>query len=102
MAHNFAHGNYSHTQKKARSGGARTPKDRARRTLSQNFLVDRHAVDLVVKAAAPEGLVLEPGSGEGVLTRALAGAGAQVIGYEIDPRLAGRLASLTRDDPRID
>ncbi|MFB4281279.1 MULTISPECIES: ErmE/ErmH/ErmO/ErmR family 23S rRNA (adenine(2058)-N(6))-methyltransferase [unclassified Nonomuraea] len=76
--------------------------DRARRELSQNFLVDRHAVALVVKAAAPEGLVLEPGAGEGALTLALAEAGATVVGYEIDPRLAGRLASRTRDDPRID
>ncbi|MEV1248527.1 ErmE/ErmH/ErmO/ErmR family 23S rRNA (adenine(2058)-N(6))-methyltransferase [Nonomuraea sp. NPDC050022] len=102
MAQNFAHGNYSHTQKNARNSGGRTPRDRARRALSQNFLVDRHAVELVVKAAAPDGLVLEPGSGEGVLTWALAEAGAQVIGYEIDPRLAGRLAARTRDDPRID
>ncbi|MBF8185845.1 ErmE/ErmH/ErmO/ErmR family 23S rRNA (adenine(2058)-N(6))-methyltransferase [Nonomuraea sp. K274] len=103
MAQNFAHGNYSHTQKKARNGGGgRTPRDRARRTLSQNFLVDRHAVDLVVKAAAPEGLVLEPGSGEGVLTLALAAAGARVVGYEIDPRLAARLASRTSGDPGID
>ncbi|WP_336215615.1 ErmE/ErmH/ErmO/ErmR family 23S rRNA (adenine(2058)-N(6))-methyltransferase [Nonomuraea sp. LPB2021202275-12-8] len=99
MAQNFAHGNYSHTQKKA---GGRTPKDRARRVLSQNFLADGHAVELVVKAARPEGLVLEPGAGQGVLTRALAEAGAHVTGYEIDPRLAGRLASMTRDDPRID
>ncbi|MFG3442706.1 ErmE/ErmH/ErmO/ErmR family 23S rRNA (adenine(2058)-N(6))-methyltransferase [Nonomuraea sp. NPDC047897] len=103
MAQNFAHGNHSHTQKKAvRNGGGRTPADRARRTLSQNFLVDRHALELVVKAAAPEGLVLEPGSGEGVLTLALADAGARVVGYEIDPRLAGRLAARTRDDPRIE
>ncbi|MFI0424349.1 ErmE/ErmH/ErmO/ErmR family 23S rRNA (adenine(2058)-N(6))-methyltransferase [Spongiactinospora sp. 9N601] len=76
--------------------------DRARRTLSQNFLVDRHAVELIVKAAAPEGLVLEPGPGEGVLTFALADAGARVVGHEIDPRLAGRLASRTRTDPRIE
>nr|WP_049572212.1 ErmE/ErmH/ErmO/ErmR family 23S rRNA (adenine(2058)-N(6))-methyltransferase [Nonomuraea sp. SBT364] len=103
MAQNFAHGNYSHTQKKARNaGGGRTPRDRARRELSQNFLADGHALELVVKAAAPAGLVLEPGAGEGVLTRALAEAGAQVTAYEIDPRLAGRLASRTRDDPRID
>lgn len=102
MAQNFAHGNYSHTQKKARnSGGGRTPRDRARRTLSQNFLADEHALDLVVKAARPDGLVLEPGAGEGVLTRALADAGARVVGYEIDPLLAGRLAALTRSDPRI-
>ncbi|GAA3592991.1 23S rRNA (adenine(2058)-N(6))-methyltransferase Erm(O) [Nonomuraea rosea] len=103
MAQNFAHGNYSHTQKNARnSGGGRTPRDRARRTLSQNFLADSHAVDLMVKAAAPAGLVLEPGSGAGVLTLALAEAGAQVVGYEVDPRLAGLLASRTRSDPRID
>ncbi|WP_327584729.1 ErmE/ErmH/ErmO/ErmR family 23S rRNA (adenine(2058)-N(6))-methyltransferase [Nonomuraea sp. NBC_00507] len=103
MARNFAHGNYSHTQKNARnSGGGRTPRDRARRTLSQNFLVDRHAVDLMVKAAAPEGLVLEPGAGEGVLTLALAEAGAKVVGYEIDPLLAGKLSARTRSDPRID
>jgi 23S rRNA (adenine-N6)-dimethyltransferase len=102
VAQNFAHGNYSHTQKNARSSGGRTPRDLARRTLSQNFLADRHALDLVVKAAAPDGLVLEPGCGEGVLTLALAEAGARVIGYEIDPRLAGRLASRTRSDPRIE
>ncbi|MEV4354195.1 ErmE/ErmH/ErmO/ErmR family 23S rRNA (adenine(2058)-N(6))-methyltransferase [Nonomuraea sp. NPDC049625] len=103
MAQNFAHGNYSHTQRKARNGGdGRTPRDRARRTLSQNFLADRHAVDLMVKAAAPDGLVLEPGAGEGVLTLALAEAGARVVGYEIDPLLAGRLAARTRSDPRID
>ncbi|MEV0378805.1 ErmE/ErmH/ErmO/ErmR family 23S rRNA (adenine(2058)-N(6))-methyltransferase [Nonomuraea sp. NPDC050643] len=104
MAQNFAHGNYSHTQKKARNGGGggRTPADRARRTLSQNFLVDRHAIDLMVKAAAPEGLVLEPGPGEGPLTFALAEAGARVVAYEVDPRLAGRLASRTRGDDRIE
>lgn len=103
MAQNFAHGNFSHTQKHVRNGGGgRTPTDRARRRLSQNFLADRHAVDLMIKAAAPEGLVLEPGSGPGVLTLALAEAGARVIGYEIDPRLAGTLASRTRNDPRIE
>ncbi|HEX4812832.1 MAG TPA: ErmE/ErmH/ErmO/ErmR family 23S rRNA (adenine(2058)-N(6))-methyltransferase [Nonomuraea sp.] len=102
MAQNFAHGNHSHTQKKARNAGGRTPRDRARRTLSQNFLVDRHALDLVVKAAAPDGLVLEPGAGEGVLTLALAEAGARVVGYEVDPRLAGRLAARTRGHPGIE
>jgi cysteine desulfurase len=42
----------------SRAGGARTTADRVRRTLSQNFLVDRHAIDLVIKAAAPAGLLL--------------------------------------------
>lgn len=70
--------------------------------LSQNFLADRHALELVVKAAAPKGLVLEPGAGEGALTLALAAAGARVVAYEIDPRLAGRLRSRIRDDPRVE
>ncbi|MFE0149688.1 ErmE/ErmH/ErmO/ErmR family 23S rRNA (adenine(2058)-N(6))-methyltransferase [Nonomuraea sp. NPDC059007] len=98
MAQNFAHGNFSHTQKKARNsgGGGRTPRDRARRELSQNFLVDRHAVDLIVKAARPHGLVLEPGAGEGALTSALAGQeGVEVVGYEIDPLLAAKLRART-------
>ncbi|MEU7900832.1 ErmE/ErmH/ErmO/ErmR family 23S rRNA (adenine(2058)-N(6))-methyltransferase [Nonomuraea sp. NPDC049152] len=97
MAQNFAHGNYSHTQKKARnSGGGRTPRDRARRELSQNFLVDQHAVDLVIKAARPSGLVLEPGAGEGVLTTALARTGAEVVAYEIDPLLVAKLRARTK------
>lgn len=97
MAQNFAHGNYSHTQKKARnSGGGRTPRDRARRELSQNFLVDQHAVGLVIKAARPSGLVLEPGAGEGVLTTALARTGAEVVAYEIDPLLVAKLRARTK------
>ncbi|GAA0941128.1 23S ribosomal RNA methyltransferase Erm [Nonomuraea longicatena] len=95
MAQNFAHGNYSHTQKKARNSGGRTPVDRARRRFSQNFLVDRHAVDLVMKAARPSGLVLEPGTGEGALTLALMETGAEIVGYEIDARLAVRLKART-------
>lgn len=91
----FAHGNYSHTQKKARATGGRTPRDRARRELSQNFLTDRHAIDLVVKVARPGGLVLEPGSGDGALTVALDAAGAEVVGYEIDPLLAAKLKART-------
>ncbi|GAA0411367.1 23S rRNA (adenine(2058)-N(6))-methyltransferase Erm(O) [Acrocarpospora corrugata] len=96
MAQNFAHGNYSHTQKKVRNGGGRTPRDRARRELSQNFLVDRHAVEMVVKAARPSGLILEPGAGRGVLTTALAGTGAEVVGYEIDPLLVAELRARTK------
>ncbi|MFI6299650.1 23S ribosomal RNA methyltransferase Erm [Nonomuraea sp. NPDC050790] len=97
MAQNFAHGNYSHTQKKARnSGGGRTPKDRARRELSQNFLVDRHAIDLVVKAARPHGLILEPGAGDGALTTVLAAQeDVEFVGYEIDPLLAAKLRART-------
>lgn len=50
---------------------------------------------MLVKAARPSGLVLEPGVGEGVLTVALAQAGAEVVGYEIDPLLAARAKAKT-------
>ncbi|MEV6773295.1 ErmE/ErmH/ErmO/ErmR family 23S rRNA (adenine(2058)-N(6))-methyltransferase [Nocardia sp. NPDC051030] len=93
--------NHSHTQGKVGTGGGRTPRDRARRELSQNFLVDPYAIGLIVKAADPVGAVLEPGAGEGALTWALAKCGARVIAYEIDPLLAGRLTARTRENPGI-
>ncbi|MEU9836961.1 ErmE/ErmH/ErmO/ErmR family 23S rRNA (adenine(2058)-N(6))-methyltransferase [Streptosporangium sp. NPDC048047] len=105
MARSFAHGNHSHTQKKVRAdGGGRTTRDQARRALSQNFMADPREIDRVVAAAAPEpgDLVLEPGAGEGPLTRVLAGRCRKVIAYEIDPLLAGKLAARTRDDDRIE
>ncbi|MFI6450244.1 ErmE/ErmH/ErmO/ErmR family 23S rRNA (adenine(2058)-N(6))-methyltransferase [Streptosporangium amethystogenes] len=102
MAHSFAHGNHSHTQGKVRNGNGRSERDRARRTLSQNFLVDPHAVRQMAAAAGSHGLLLEPGAGTGALTLALAGNCARVVAYEIDPRHAGRLAARTRGDDRIE
>ncbi|MET8992207.1 rRNA adenine N-6-methyltransferase family protein [Nonomuraea wenchangensis] len=102
MTRDHAFGDRPSSRTTSRAGGAHTTADRARRTLSQNFLADRQAIALVIRAADPAGLVLEPGAGAGALTLALAGAGAQVIGYEIDPRLARRLAARTRDDPRVE
>ncbi|WP_407695980.1 23S ribosomal RNA methyltransferase Erm [Sphaerimonospora thailandensis] len=58
-------------------------------------MVDRHAVETLVKAARPSGLVLEPGAGEGMLTMALVQAGAEVVGYEIDPLLVAKLRATT-------
>ncbi|WP_068902413.1 ErmE/ErmH/ErmO/ErmR family 23S rRNA (adenine(2058)-N(6))-methyltransferase [Planomonospora sphaerica] len=69
--------------------------------MSQNLLVDPDAVARVAEAAGPHDLVLEPGAGEGVLTRALAETCGQVVGYEIDPLLAGKLAARTSGDERI-
>lgn len=102
MARDFAYRNHSHTQRKitGKTGG-RTPRDQARRTLSQNFLVDPTVVDAILAVAEPTGKVLEPGAGEGVLTWALAEHGAQVTAYEIDPLLATRLTARTRADNRI-
>lgn len=102
MAHSFAHGNHSHTQRKVRNGGGRGDRDRARRALSQNFLVDPHAVRQMARATGSHELILEPGAGEGALTLALARGRARVVAYEIDPLYAGRLAARTRDDDRIE
>jgi len=56
----------------------------------QNFLVDLNLVDLAVRAAEirPQDVVLEVGTGTGVLTERLSAAAARVITCEIDPRLA--------------
>ena len=76
---------------------------RRRMTLSQNFLRNPGAVRLVVRSACirPGDLVVEPGAGEGVLTRALARAARQVVAYEIDPRLAVRLPARTSAHPNV-
>jgi 16S rRNA (adenine1518-N6/adenine1519-N6)-dimethyltransferase len=56
----------------------------------QNFLVDLNLVDLAVRAAEirPQDVVLEVGTGTGVLTERLSAAAARVVTCEIDPRLA--------------
>ncbi|MFB9964259.1 ErmE/ErmH/ErmO/ErmR family 23S rRNA (adenine(2058)-N(6))-methyltransferase [Sinosporangium siamense] len=73
-----------------------------RRRLSQNFLVDRHAVRLVAEASGTHELVLEPGAGEGALTHALADRSDKVVAYEIDPLLAAKLGARSRDHDRIE
>ena len=69
--------------------------DRAvrRRVLSQNFLVDRGAIeDLVDGSGVGEGdLVLDIGAGNGLISGALARRGARVLAVERDPGLAERL-----------
>ncbi|WP_232852529.1 23S ribosomal RNA methyltransferase Erm [Nocardia acididurans] len=64
-------------------------------------MVDQQAIERIVAAAGPVDQVLEPGAGQGALTRALAGRGARVSAYEIDPLVAGKLTARTRDLPGI-
>ncbi len=63
------------------------------RTLGQNFLIDRNALDAIINSAGVEaGMnVLEIGPGLGVLTEAMLGCGASVTAVEKDRRLAARL-----------
>jgi 16S rRNA (adenine1518-N6/adenine1519-N6)-dimethyltransferase len=80
----------------------------ARRSLSQNFLVDVDVLESILDAASthPGRRVLEIGPGLGILTGGLLDAGAAVVAVELDPRLAHRLRavlggpiSLAADDP---
>jgi 23S rRNA (adenine-N6)-dimethyltransferase len=69
--------------------------DRAvrRRVLSQNFLVDRRAIDALVdgSGAGAGDLVVDIGAGNGLISAALARRGARVLAIERDPSLAERL-----------
>jgi 23S rRNA (adenine-N6)-dimethyltransferase len=69
--------------------------DRAvrRRVLSQNFLVDRRAIEgLVGGSGVTDGdLVLDIGAGNGLISQAVARRGARVLAIERDPALAERL-----------
>lgn len=65
-----------------------------RKTLSQNFLHDPAVVRRIIRCSAlpPSALVVEPGAGQGMLTRVLADGRRRVIAYELDARLARRLS----------
>ena len=61
--------------------------------LSQNFLVDRRAIDALVRGsgAGRGDLVVDIGAGNGLISEALAHQGTQVLAIERDPALARRL-----------
>ncbi|MFH1087477.1 MAG: 16S rRNA (adenine(1518)-N(6)/adenine(1519)-N(6))-dimethyltransferase RsmA [Chloroflexota bacterium] len=63
---------------------------RPRKGLGQNFLVDEQVLSRIVSAAeiSAQDVLVEVGPGLGLLTRELAGKARQVIGIELDPRLA--------------
>lgn len=69
---------------------------RPQRRLGQHFLADPNIVDrIVVEAEVEEGdRIVEIGPGTGTLTRALAGAGASVVAYEVDRSLRALLLSV--------
>ena len=65
------------------------------RELGQNFLVDRNIVDVIGRLAelSPADVVLEVGSGPGVLSTYLAGHVAHLHVVEVDERLRERLSA---------
>ena len=62
---------------------------RPRKHLGQNFLVDQNLLRVIVEKAAvgDRDIILEVGSGTGLLTKHLAERARRVLAVEIDPRL---------------
>ncbi len=67
----------------------------AKKSLGQNFLVDRRIVSRILAAAdlSPNDAVLEIGPGRGILTRPLADRAASLTAIELDNHLAATLAT---------
>jgi 16S rRNA (adenine1518-N6/adenine1519-N6)-dimethyltransferase len=63
-----------------------------KRSLSQNFLLDRNILEKIIKTAGVQkgDLVLEIGPGPGSLTEILLEKGAKVLAVERDDTLANR------------
>jgi 16S rRNA (adenine1518-N6/adenine1519-N6)-dimethyltransferase len=76
---------------------------RLKKSLGQNFLVDRNILDKIIRVAElqPSDIVLEIGPGVGGLTQALAEAGAFVVAVEIDRNLVAILGEVLADYPQI-
>jgi 23S rRNA (adenine-N6)-dimethyltransferase len=85
------------------STGGRTDRDRRRRELSQNYLRDPAAASQFLRTvhADPDGLCVEVGAGEGILTTRLAGLFAEVIAYEVDKSHADRLLARVRNRENV-
>ena len=74
-----------------------------KKSLGQNFLVDRNIARKIVEAIAPapDEPILEIGPGEGALTGLLLEAGARVTAVEIDPEAAAAVRDRFGDRIRV-
>jgi len=75
-----------------------------KKSLGQNFLVDRQALKRIVEAAevGPEDVILEIGPGLGTLTRCLATRAGWVVAVELDRRLVEVLEQTLADLPNVE
>ena len=75
----------------------------ARKSLGQNFLIDRRIVSRILSAAdlTPDDNVLEVGPGRGILTRPLAERAASLTAVELDDNLATALNAEFADHPHV-
>ncbi|MFN3466278.1 MAG: 16S rRNA (adenine(1518)-N(6)/adenine(1519)-N(6))-dimethyltransferase RsmA [Candidatus Brocadiales bacterium] len=76
---------------------------RPRKHLGQNFLVDQNLLRVIVEEASvgERDIILEVGSGTGLLTRYLAEKAHKVLAVEIDPRLYSLTVELLQDYTNI-
>lgn len=83
--------------------GKRSDRDQRRRELSQNYLRSPEAARQFLTAVRlpPDGLCLEVGAGDGILTTRLAAMTGEVIAYEIDEHLAVRLRTRVGSRPNV-
>jgi 23S rRNA (adenine-N6)-dimethyltransferase len=83
-------------------GPARSSRAR-RRELGQHDLIDRRAVDRLVRGAAVAGgdLVVDVGAGHGSITEALVQHGARVVAIELDRARAARLGERYATQPAV-
>ena len=74
-----------------------------KKSLGQNFLVDRRVRSRIVQAAdlSSDDLVVEVGPGRGFLTRPLVERAGRVVAVEMDEALAGRLRESFADRPSL-
>ncbi|HUA42135.1 MAG TPA: ErmE/ErmH/ErmO/ErmR family 23S rRNA (adenine(2058)-N(6))-methyltransferase [Streptosporangiaceae bacterium] len=86
-----------------RGSGGRSAADQRRREFSQNYLRSPEAARQFLRAVRldPAGLCIEVGAGEGILTARLAAMTSEVIAYEIDQALAGRLTARVGERPNV-
>lgn len=72
---------------------------RLSKSLGQNFLADKHAIDCIIKGSfiEQEDLVIEIGPGIGVLTAEAARCAAEVVTIEVDSRLIPILEETLRE-----
>ena len=83
---------------------ASTPPPKAKKSLGQNFLVDRRVRLKIVEAAdiSPTDTILEVGPGRGFLTKALAERAGHVVAVELDDVLIPRLREAFSEYDNVD
>ena len=81
-----------------------SPSFHSKKRLGQNFLIDKNIITKILKATSltKEDVILEIGSGHGVLTKELAEKVERVIAVELDKKLCDYLKSYLKDISNVD